>query len=166
MFDIVFQTEDGRWESTGQSISFKYGTVRNVLEGHTIGTIQEQKYVVQYLMFDIQGDDNATSLFEFMANSDLTSNVEWDHVKVGLDDSGRNFVGTLHYDNGTITASYLLSKNYTIRAAIHSHPKGSILPSKADSKIAQRIHARFPSAKLFIYTTNGYIGYDEHTKTK
>ena len=43
-------------------------------------------------LFEIQGDDNASLLFEFMGNPDVT-NAEWADVKIGTENSGRNIVG-------------------------------------------------------------------------
>ncbi len=133
-----------RMEGDQYSISFAYGTVRNVMERSVVdpsGTAHN------FTMFDIAGDGNAQQLFEIMSNN--PNSVEWSHSKVGAEGSGRNIVGTSHLVGGDGTGSYLENQGYTIREHTHSHPY-SRNPSGADMRYAS------PGINNYIYYNNGY----------
>ena len=116
-------------------------------------------------LFEVKGDDNATKLFEFMANPEATTNVEWGHVKVGTDNSGRNLVGTLNEPDGSGVNEYALQTGYTIRESNHNHPSRFKDASQSDVEHAKRVQNRFPDATLNIYTTNPsyYSPYNKNT---
>lgn len=66
----------------GQSITFEYGTITGV-NRPKVKVIQRWKYFKERLTMFHKRDDNATQLFEFMANPGVTTTVEWSHVKQG-----------------------------------------------------------------------------------
>lgn len=72
----------------GQSITFEYGTITGV-NRPKVKVIQEDGSISKerLTMFHVKGDDNATQLFEFMANPGVTTTVEWSHVKTGTETS-------------------------------------------------------------------------------
>lgn len=131
----------------GQSIVFKYGTITGVT--NPVNSKGESSTI-----FSVQGDDNATQLFEFMANPGETTNVEWSHVKIGTEESQRNWVGTSHSDEKTSVGGYAFEQREIIRENNHSHPGGTKGASDADIKVAKSITNRYPDAKTNIYTTN------------
>lgn len=165
-FHIV-QNVEGNWQRIeGQSIVFEYGTIgayRNVeiMADYGNGNVKSQILT----LFEVKGDDNATKLFEFMANPEATTNVEWGHVKVGTDNSGRNLVGTLNEPDGSGVNEYALQTSYTIRESNHNHPSRFKDASQSDVEHAKRVQNRFPDATLNIYTTNPsyYSPYNKNT---
>ena len=119
----TIQDKDGN----DRSISFKYGTVQNVTEKN-VKVNGEAKTLT---LFDIKGDDNAKSLFEFIANPGETTNVEWSHDKVGSENSEKNIISTIHDKSRTVGGYYLTKNGYTIKEDTHSHPTNPE-PSPAD----------------------------------
>ena len=167
-FHIV-QNVDGNWQRIdGQSIVFEFGTIsasRNVeiLANYGDGDVKSQSLTI----FEVSGDDNAAQLFEFMANPGVTTDVEWGHVKVGTNDSGRNLVGTLNNREVSGINDYALQTGYTIRESNHNHPSGIGIASPSDIGYAQRVQNKFPNATLNIYTPNShpscYSPYNKNT---
>ena len=144
-FYMVSKT-DGQWQRTGQQMIFDYGTVSNYSEfTKTMGNGKGGSTTVQFTIFEINGDDNATQLFEFMANPDETTNVEWTHAKVQAEGSGCNVVGTTHKQTSTAVGSYLIHKRYPLREVNHNHPNGVPLPSKADMESVQKYQKQTPA---------------------
>lgn len=122
-FHIVQQV-DGQWQRMeGQSIGFEYGTVTGVRTptvnlSDANGNVQQ----AQLTMFEVSGDKNAGQLFEFMGNAGVTTDVEWSHVQVGTQNSGRNIVGSTEGGvNYSAVNDYVLQTGYTVRADNHSH---------------------------------------------
>lgn len=165
-FYMVEKNTDGIWQRIeGQSLVFDYGTIsasrRVMVTALYDGSSKSQPLT----FFEVKGDDNATKLFEFLANPEMTTNVEWGHVKVGFPDSGRNMVGTLHELDGSGMNDYAFSNGYTIRESNHNHPSGITGPSKADVDHAVKVQNKFPDARFSIYTSNPthYSPYDKTT---
>ncbi len=79
----AFYIVDSDGQRTGQSIVFEYGTITGVRTEPINITDKNGNIVSQepITMFGVQGDDNATHLFEFMANPGVTTDVEWSHIK-------------------------------------------------------------------------------------
>ena len=160
-FYMVSQV-DGAWQRTGQEMVFEYGTVtgyrtptRQVSDGKGGSTTQ------QYTIFEMKGDNNATQLFEFMANPGTTTNVEWTHAKVGTESSGRNIVGTSHNQSSTAVGSYVLNTGYTLREVNHNHPSGAPIPSGGDMQNVAHYTGAHPNVKLNIYVpSSGYSPYN------
>lgn len=159
----MVQQVDRQWQRMeGQSIAFEYGTVTgyrtptaNVSDGNG-GVVQQQLAV-----FEMTGDNNATQLFEFMANPGVTTNVEWTHAKIGTESSGRNIVGTSHNQSSTSVGGYLLNNDYTLREVNHNHPSGAPIPSGGDMQNVSRYTGAHPNVKLNIYVpSSGYSPYN------
>lgn len=163
---------DGRWQRTGQGLLFEYGTITayrkpKVRVRGSDGTVSER----QLSIFEIDGDDNAAKMFEFM---DETTDVEWTHAKIGTESSGSNIVGTSHQQSSTGVGSYLLGTGYALREVNHNHQGGSRTPSgletylETGTRTGDMINANgyrmdHPRVKLNIYTTKyGYSPYNQH----
>ena len=104
-------------------IEFEYGTVAKTKTLSLNGG--------SYDMYQIKGDDNGKSLFEFMANS---SEVEWSHIKTGKEGgNAQNFITTSHSETSEKGGYHLwenrLKYGYTVREMDHSHPSGIPIPS-------------------------------------
>lgn len=109
----------------------------------------------------MKGDNNASQLFEFMANPGVTTNVEWTHAKIGTESAGRNIVGTSHNQSSTAVGSYVLGTGYTLREVSHNHPKGVPLPSGGDIQNAGRYIGEHPNVRLNVYVpSSGYSPYN------
>ena len=116
-------------------------------------------------LFDVKGDDNAESLFQFLGSNftkEKDSPLEWSRVMVGTSKSGRNIIGTSMKDRATGVGHYLMHYGYTIRGVDHNHPYGTG-PSEKDIDKALDYHIKFPGAILRVYTNGKYISYDEYT---
>lgn len=139
-FYTVAQDADGNYQRTYtidsdgninyNSISFEYGTVTAV-RTPTINVRDKDGNITtrQLTTFEMKGDNNATQLFEFMANPETTTNVEWSQAKVGTKNSERNIIGTSHNRSSTSVGSYLRMTGYTLREVNHNHPSGIGRPS-------------------------------------
>jgi len=168
-FYMVSKDADGNYQRTYttddegnkqyNSISFEYGTVTSVKEDRVKTDAGGQTLT----MFNIKGDDKAIRLFEFMANPEVTTKVEWSHDKIGTEKSEKNIVGTMHHASKTAQGYYLMEKGYTIREDNHSHPMGTG-PSPADLNIANDIYNKSVNTKFNVYVGNGrYIQYYPRT---
>jgi RHS repeat-associated protein len=158
----AFYKVDENGNRTGESISFKYETVRD----HNQPIVNNEKVDI----FRIKGDENAKNLFEFFANK---TDVEWTHAKIGAENSGSNIVGTSHSELNTSIGHYLREYNYTLREVNHNHPNGNPLPSgikeyeesgkkTRDLYGAELYITKHPNIKLNIYTTKfGYSLYND-----
>jgi RHS repeat-associated protein len=151
-----------RLEGENNSIEFTYGTIKsqnspNVRVIQKDGTFENRTLT----LYDVNGDDNAKELFEFMANN---NKVEFTHAKIGGKDSGRNIVGTSHNKSSTPVGQYLRKTGYTLREVNHNHPSDNPIPSgyPGDRSGAELYKKQFPNVKLHIYTVkHGYSEYDE-----
>lgn len=169
-FYMVEKNTDGIWQRIEkQSLVFDYGTISASRRVMVTAEYPDKILKSQLLtFFEVKGDDNATQLFEFLANPGVTTNVEWGHVKVGFPNSGRNMVGTLHEPAGSGMNDYAFTTGYTIRESNHNHPSGIPYPPKADVDQAIKVQNKFPDARFNIYTCNPtlYSPYDKSTPPK
>ena len=152
-FVIVDSKGNTKTDSDGNEIyiKFDYGTVTDVETFSIKAEKNKQRY--NMVMFHIKGDDNAQQLFEFMANPQETTNVEWSHTKIGTEESQKNIVGTASSKEHTFQANYLIKKNYTIRSDAHSHPAGSG-PSPADQDTYISAKNINPITIMYVYRIN------------
>ena len=150
-FQIVRKDEEGEWRRTEQSISFEYGTIQAVRNPNATAT-DDTSY--NLTIFEVKNDDNAKNLFEFMANPEVTS-VEWEHIKIGTSDSGRNIVGNSHDPKNTLLLGYLLKNGYTLREANHNHPSWNPGYSENDLKVAEYVLSKFPECVFHTYVHPG-----------
>ncbi|MFZ4414734.1 MAG: JAB-like toxin 1 domain-containing protein [Bacteroidales bacterium] len=155
----IFQIVDDKGNKVeGKSLSFKYGTV--TAEKHPIvkatdkeGNVSEQKLTI----FEMKGDQNAKSSFEFFANN---TKVEWTHAQIGEEKMGKNILGTSNNESSTPVGSFLNNTGYSLRKVIHNHPNGNNNPSGGDLNNRENYLSKNPSMKLSIYsTTKGYKSY-------
>jgi RHS repeat-associated protein len=157
-------TTDADGNKTYNSISFEYGTVTAVRTPPI--NLQDKDGNVtptKLTTFEMKGDNNATQLFEFMANPGTTTNVEWSHAKVGTESSGRNIVGTSHAQSSTAVGHYLRQTGYTLREVSHNHPSGIGRPSLGDMSGAKLYHEKNKNTILNIFTHPGkYHRYDQN----
>ena len=182
-FYTVAQDADGNYQRTYtidsdgninyNSISFEYGTVTAV-RTPTINVRDKDGNITtrQLTTFEMKGDNNATQLFEFMANPETTTNVEWSQAKVGTKNSERNIIGTSHNRSSTSVGSYLRMTGYTLREVNHNHPSGIGRPSgvinadgtrTSDLRGAELYHRRNRNTILNIYTHPGqYFRYNQN----
>lgn len=161
---IVSKDKDGNYQRTYtidaegnknyNSISFEYGTITSVKEEE----IKTDAGVQTLTMINVKGDDKAIQLFEFLANPQETTNVEWSHDRIGAENSGKNIVGTIHHESKTALGDYLNTHGYTIREDTHSHPDGTG-PSSTDFDVANRISAKNKNVYFSIYIGNGKYMY-------
>jgi RHS repeat-associated protein len=130
-------------------------------------------------IIQMRGDDNATQLFEFLANPDNFgenregTNVEWGLTMTGeAGENGLNFLTTSHnrrkeggfrdlYDNRLI-------HGYTIRKRIHNHPSNTPYPSGLEyrdadigvANIVSKYTKGNASFSIYVAKSNTYINYD------
>jgi RHS repeat-associated protein len=168
-FYMVAQNAEGNYERTFttdaegnknfNSISFEYGTIKSATEATS--SLADGS-TVNLTMFDVKGSENATELFEFMANPRTTTNVEWSHTIVQDGRSTADIVGTMHSTNNTFQAPYLTIQGRRLVQDTHSHPGGTG-PSPADLAMARKLEIRNPGIKLNIYTVpKTYTPYDRN----
>jgi hypothetical protein len=155
--DNIYMVDQDGARIDGQSISFEFGTITAV-KNPTITTGKGEKSLT---ILEVNGDQNATSLFEFLGNQET---VEWTHAKIGTERSARNIVGTSHDEASTPVGHYLRLTNYTLREVNHNHPSPSNLPSSGDVSAASFYHSNNPNTKLQVYSKqNGYRLYNENS---
>ncbi len=140
------KNEDG----TDALVSFEKGTVTSTSKSVTTedangGTKQEN-----ITIFNVKGDNNAESLFNFMI-APKSNSVEWGHVQTGTADSENNLVGNMHDPSGSGMGNFALNYGYTMRQSDHNHPSGTEKLSLNDIKNAKDIQDKFPHATLNIY---------------
>ena len=164
----------------GKSISFDKGVLERVKTQCTShfndAGISE---VTSFDMYQIRGDENATQLFEFMANN---IDVEWGQYKTGQEGKkGLNFLTTSGMKRKELGSTDLfygqLKYNYLIREHIHSHPS-SAYPSglnnrKHDIGFARGIENYYskkhpflekPIFKIYHVPSREYIPYSKDSK--
>lgn len=113
-------------------------------------------------MFEVQGNDNASQLFEFLGNPGETTNVEWADVKIGAKNSDKSIVGaTKGGKDYNAVGPYLLQNGYTIKEDNHSHVYSN-RPSFGDRQHAQLLNAKFPNATLNNYFKGVYTPYSKY----
>ncbi len=146
----IVDAEGNRITSSNQ---YPYGIINNPRWGN----YGDRKI----FLFDIAGDENASSLFEFLGKNFTIDNnmpLEWSKVQVGYKNSGRNIIGTSMKKDATGVGHYILNWGYTIRGVDHNHPKG-LPPSQKDKNNATLYHSKFPNATLRVFTGKEYLQY-------
>ena len=108
----------------GKSISFTYGTVEKA-------TGQKNDKGLLYDVYQVRGDKQGTSLFEYLAQN---TSVEWSLMQTGIKGKrGLNYITTSHQHNTEVGMTDLFDKQlrngYTLRSDTHSHPKNMPYPS-------------------------------------
>ncbi|MDD3893093.1 MAG: JAB-like toxin 1 domain-containing protein [Bacteroidales bacterium] len=158
--NIYILNNDGK-RIDGQTINFEYGTITAV-RNPTVKVKGKDGNVTDkpLTLFEVKGNDNATKMFEFLANPSSTG-VEWTHAKIGAEKSEQNVIGSSHDKSSTPVGHYLRRTNY-IKEVTHNHPSGNYLPSDGDKSGAKLYKQQNSNALLNIYTyPNRYSGYDE-----
>ena len=157
-FYIVDKNSDGEWERTGESISFDEIIIEDV---HEV-SVETSESTMDLTIFEVRGDDNAQILFEFMANPEISS-VEWEHIKIGTEDSQRNIVGNSHDYSSSALVGYHFNTGYTIRESNHNHPSKSMEPSDKDIYLRDMIQLRQPNSRFYVYVHLGiYVNFSEN----
>ena len=152
----------------GQSISFDYGTVEHVKNPelkfrNKEGEVKKKPVTI----FRVNGDENATQLFEFLADP-ASTNVEFTHAKIGTENSNSNIIGTSHEKSATPVGHYLRRTGYTLKEVNHNHPRGTGPSGRLDGKRgdipnAKLYHRKNPNTMLKVYIhPNKYIYYSEY----
>ena len=130
-------------------------------------------------IIQMRGDDNATQLFEFLANPDNFGenregkNVEWGLTMTGeTGEKGLNFLTTSHNRRSEKGFPDLyhnrLRHGYTIRKFIHNHPGNTPYPSglkyrDSDISVANTVSKYTKgnaSFSIYVAKSNTYINYD------
>jgi RHS repeat-associated protein len=161
--DNIFMVDQDGARIEGKSISFEYGAitaVRNptVNQKTKSGEVKETNLTI----FEVNGDKNATQMFEFLADPSNT-NVEWTHASIGTETSDKNIVGTSHQESSTGVGHYLRTSNYTLKEVYHNHPGGISRPSAGDRSGAALYHRANINTILGIYTHPGnYMMYNQN----
>ena len=163
--DVFFLVDKDKEEGINRlnQISFDEGTLKrvdrpNVKVEKNDGSVVDR----QLTLFDIKGDENATKLFEFLADPGNTK-VEWTQAKVGTEKNGSNIVGTSNDIASTPVGHYLRTTGYTLREIIHNHPSGIARPSGGDKSGAILYHEKNSKTILKVYTyPNNYVEYDQN----
>lgn len=167
---IVNNDEEEKSYIYGSNGSFK---AENTIEGRKTSNGTKYSYV------KMNNDEKSTELFEFVAEN---SNVEWSQVKFGTKSS---FVSTAFLptpEPGGVDLMYgLLTKGYTVREHIHSHPKRKTNyfgPSgfhpkdknSGDRKLGEWINDWYPNngirLKVYEASLKKYIEYNHKGKTE
>ena len=159
--NIYILNNDGK-RIDGQTINFEYGTITPV-RNPTVkvkgidGNVTDKPLT----LFEVKGNDNATKMFEFLANPSSTG-VEWTHAKIGAEKSEQNVIGSSHDKSSTPVGHYLRATKYTLKEVTHNHPSGNYLPSDGDKSGAKLYKQQNSNTLLNIYTyPNRYSGYDD-----
>ena len=169
---FYFLDENGK-RIDGAFVLLDYGTVERVKTGYySLGRNSTGELVSGYFdSYQVRGDDNANTLFEFLSQGTSDTMVEWSHIKAGIEgDKGLNYITTSHtqqYEAGMpFMWSTQLYNGYTLREMNHSHPSSSD-ESAADIKFKEGIttykinnkHYPIPVFKIYHVPTKKYINY-------
>jgi RHS repeat-associated protein len=140
-FHIVEKDKDGNYQRVANSEEYKYGTVES--QRSELTTYQHRNddgtretRVTNADIYKIRGDENASEIFEFVANN---TSVEWSQTMTGqTGKKGLNFLTTGHIEYTEPGFGALLKgqlqHHYTIRKHIHNHPRGTARPSGFDNQ--------------------------------
>ena len=152
-----------------KSITFRFGTIEKAT-GH------KDAKGYSYDLYQVRGDSNGTSLFEFVAKN---TDVEWSQIKTGIKgNKGLNFLTTSHEHASERGSTDLYDKQlrhgYTIREDIHSHPENTPYPSGLKKKKGDISNAAYvvqrtgqqPQFKIYIPGENRYIQYNQDSLEK
>ena len=162
------------------SISFAYGTVESQ---KSISYSPNKNDVDIYDIYQVRGDENGKTLFEFFGRNVAGNRIEVGHIMCGVEgEKGLNFIVNSHlkpvnytkngvqYIKSSEPAASELYNNrlrygYHIRAFIHSHPN-SPNPSEADMIFKQRVANNYirlgsktPATKIWVVSSGQYIDF-------
>ncbi len=171
--DIVQVVNNGKEDK-----SYTYGSNGSFREENTIAE-GEDSNGTKYSYIEMNNDEKSTKLFEFVAEN---SNVEWSQVKFGTKSSFVSSAFLPTPEPGGVDLMYgLLTKGYTVREHIHSHPNrktNHFGPSgfhpkdvnDGDRKLGEWINDWYPNKgiKLKVYEVplKKYIEYNHKGKTE
>lgn len=167
-YDIFYILDENR-ERTGNKMVFKYGTIRGYEQ-------KENGKGEKYDVYSIQGDDNTTKLFEFLANN---TSVEWSEAFVGAPgDFSNNYITTSFNKNSNVGmySFYIdILKYENIREMNHSHPGNNTIPSgvtfdmgRGDIEVIKYMAFYtnvLPQFNLYIPSTGRYINYHINSRS-
>ena len=169
---FYFLDENGK-RIDGAFVLLDYGTVERVKTGYySLGRNSTDDSVSGYFdSYQVRGDDNSNTLFEFLSQGTSDTMVEWSHIKTGIEgDKGLNYITTSHtqhYEAGMpFMWSTQLYNGYTLREMNHSHPSSS-KTSAADLNFKDGIttykinngYYPIPVFKIYHVPTKRYIKY-------
>ncbi|QLE02021.1 hypothetical protein HX109_10815 [Galbibacter sp. BG1] len=160
--EVVRNDTNGDGEvADGDSVTVNKG-ILNKKKTNTVEASNGKEYTFD--QFNITGDSQAQSLFEFVG---ANSNVEWSLTGVGSKNGaqGSNILTTSHIENSEIGGGYLFAYGYSIRFSNHSHPYSNNA-SRADRNFAKTVNAKFPNARTRILHKGSYTLYDEKGSIK
>ena len=170
-FILVNEAGEIRTDQEGKELSLSF----------TYGTIQDRKPIAfskdgAYDTYQVRGDDNAKTLFEFLSNNLCPeSKIEFSLVQTGFEGkNGLNFISTGHVRGSEPGMSYLfrdqLQYGYQIRSMTHSHPLDENFGS-SDSSFVETITKWYQLNKyipvqhqIYHVPTNKYIDYKNEKK--
>ena len=114
-------------DQTKASITFFGGTISSFSKNTTV------KGKIEYLLFEVRADKNASILFEFLAKH---TKVEWSLMRTGANRQSFNYI-TTSSEAGSESGMIDLYKRKLhfgtqIREFTHNHPNGAPIPSTKD----------------------------------
>lgn len=139
------------------SISFKGGTVKTT----SLEVLDQngERKTIDY--FQVKGDDNGEKTFEFLANPEKTTTVEWSHAKIGNEEgtNGSNLIGTTNEHDKSGAGNAVNAYGFHIRELNHNHPNGSFRLSPGDERNRNDYLKANPGVKMNIYSNGTYRPY-------
>ena len=144
---------------------YSYGTITNEFSEELI---QKTGNKIVVPIFHISGDENAKSIFEFVANN---TDVEWSRVAVGDEsgDNGNNYLNTTQEKTHVAISKQVSKMNW--REQYHNHPSGNTSLSVED--ILGPMKSSRQNCRFFLYTkkygndeynSNGFIDFDDQLR--
>jgi hypothetical protein len=155
----IRQVKEDNGNMADAIIRFEYGTVTDQYEYPLFVNEDGRNIKKEVTVFEIKGDDNATKLFEYLADTEKATIVEWVHIKIGTEISEKNMIGTSHQEKDSIVNFYGSNR---VRELNHNHPTGKPFPSDADIETAKDVSKKNSNAQFNIYISNPktYMGFD------
>ena len=161
-YDAFYRVNDKGERLKGQSLAFKYGTVKYSAYSTVVKENGSEK-VVNLNIFEVKGDKNASSIYKFVAGSKQEDNstaktVEWGKFQITSKHSPyNNMVGTGNNPGTEYSTPEMLqnimSAGDKIRDFTHSHPDASGVASPPDIDMFKYIRKwNNKDAKMHIYT--------------
>ena len=144
---------DGEWQRTGDKLEFGQGTK---ITQKTYTYASDDNTVRSYDVYQVRGDENGTTLFEFLADNitGSSSQVEMGQIMTGVEgDKGLNFITTSHTKNKEASIKYMINKQiqygYTVREINHSHTANPA-PSMNDIIVATQVIDAYKARGLHV----------------
>jgi RHS repeat-associated protein len=164
-YDAFYRVNDKGERLKGQSLTFKYGTVKYSAYSIIVKENGGEK-PVNLNIFEVKGDKNASSIYKFVAGSKQADNstaktVEWGKFQITSKRSSyNNMLGTGNDPGSEYSTPEMLqnikASGDKIRDYTHSHPdtngSASPYPSYADYYWFNDIRTYSPGATIHIYT--------------